>query len=104
MRKGNISFYFAVNNQQKKTSRGATAMCCLLMFNSNLKARSKKSMDKPLRNKMQHLLNLMIIYKILKRRYRLSSMRILDCSMKFMQRISRLENARMSPPIFENVM
>lgn len=104
MRKGNISFYFAVNNQQKKTSRGATAMRCLLMFNSNLKARSKKSMGKPLRNKIQHLLNLMIIYKILKRRYRLSSMRILDCSMKFMQRISRLENARMSPPIFENVM
>ena len=64
MRKGCMSCYFQVNNQRQKTSEETAAMCCSLILDSSLQTerrriinrplrRSRESINKPLKKKMQ---------------------------------------------------
>lgn len=46
----------------------------------------------------------MMIYKILMKRYKLSSIRILDCRVKFMQKNSRLKDVKIPLTVLENVI
>ena len=39
MRKGCMSCYFQINNQRQKTLEDTAAMCCFLMFDSNLQTK-----------------------------------------------------------------
>ena len=59
---------------------------------------------KPYKNEMQHLYCFMMIYKILMKRYKLSSIRILDCRVKFMQKNSRLKDVKIQLTVLENVI
>ena len=59
---------------------------------------------KAYKNEMQHLYCFMMIYKILMKRYKLSSIRILDCRVKFMQKNSRLKDVKIPLTVLENVI
>ena len=95
---------YEVNNQRQKTSEDTAAMSCFLMFDSSPQIKGRKSINKPLKKKMQQLHCLPMICRTVTIRFKPFSMKTWHWKHKRMCIKPSYKNVKIPSPILKRVM
>ena len=95
---------YKVNNQRQKTSEDTAAMSCFLRFDSSPQTKRRKSINKPLKKKMQQLHCLPMICRTVTIRFKPFSMKMWHCKHKRMCIKPSYKNVKIPSPILKRVM
>ena len=79
-------------------------MCCFLMFDTSLQTKLRKTINKPLKKKMQHLHCLLMICKTVTIRFKLFSMKTWHCKHKRMCIRLSYKNVKIPSPTLKHIM